>query len=1029
MRLNKTVPKITSDELVPLKIREFKRAVRVFLAQNDAAFPVGLLCDRNLQEEIEEDTGKDIEDVTEDEVFTFLQKEAVPKSLEALKEALEKIECQTTDATRDRTSCVRQFTAQFKEFAGLAQKVAERELLSTGLSQLVPPVTEKQAFINAKGTAEVRDHQRPANHTEVAAERVKGFQKTITKVYMRRLKSKSFFLRVNLERINLNVKSLDDLITLTRAIAKHEDAQGTIVDEAVTTTPNKTAATGTGETPTASVTDTGEKKRDGPKKKTPSDTGSSQGRWRNCRHCGGAHWDSDCPKHQEATDPKPEQKVYSRDNGSLRAKPTPKVQANTAQADEDEILTAQALINGKEYSVVVDTGAGKSFISSRTLHNLKEVDNVRTSPAPALNVVQADGSVTKCNERVTLTLTIPKLAKIPVRFEQAFYVIPGGTHKILLGCGALRSLGLLTDDQLSLTFTENEKTGEDPLPYPHEYLNNVSSADDAGFEGVDIPKSSGSAIFRQIVERYKAVFDPNLPEEGSRLEPMTIELTDETVPIHQRARPLNPTKREQVREEVEKLRKQGFVRDSQGPFSSPVVVVSGGHKGSKKIRLCVDYKALNAKTVGDKYPMPDVRRFVRNAAGSKYFATLDLRQGYYYQLRMDPTDIPKTAFVTPDDYAEFTRCPFGLRNAPARFQRAMDQAFRVVLHRGVAIYLDDIFVYGATKKEFAARLEATLKICADMGLRLKASKCTIGAREVEVVGYVINDKGMSLSHERIQGIDDLARPATKKKLERVLGSFNYVSKFVPDTSRLLRPLNELRQKDSDGVWQDKHQSAFDGFKAAVADHLTLSFPDLSKPWVLHTDASEAGYGGVLYQKAEAGWEIVSFFSGSFDKTQQKWSTYEQELWGIIACLTRPDMAPLFRIHEDLHVQTDHRNLIIYMFQKRDMNNKLLRWSLVLQDFSFTIDHIPGRQNVVADQLSRASCNTATITHDWPARILEAQKAAPAEERARWEQYDRLPDGLWTREGVPIVPQEAADGVGTAPSAANTSVPPPVQRGG
>ncbi len=110
--------------------------------------------------------------------------------------------------------------------------------------------------------------------------------------------------------------------------------------------------------------------------------------------------------------------------------------------------------------------------------------------------------------------------------------------------------------------------------------------------------------------------------------------------------------------------------------------------------------------------MPDIQQFVRNAAGARYFATLDLRQGYY-QLRMNPDDIKKTAFVTPDDYAEFSRCPFGLRNAPARFQRAMDKALASVLHQGVAIYLDDIFIYGMTEEEFAQRLEAVLKIAVD----------------------------------------------------------------------------------------------------------------------------------------------------------------------------------------------------------------------------------------------------------------------------------------------------------------------------
>ncbi len=150
----------------------------------------------------------------------------------------------------------------------------------------------------------------------------------------------------------------------------------------------------------------------------------------------------------------------------------------------------------------------------------------------------------------------------------------------------------------------------------------------------------------------------------------------------------------------------------------------------------------------------------------------------------------------------------------------------------------------------------------------------IGANEVEVVGYVCNKEGMSLSRTRIDSITALKRPKTKKELERLLGSFNYVAKFVPDSSRLLAPLNTLRRQDTQLIWGPEQQTTFTAFKEAVSEHLALAFPDLSKPWVLHTDASEAGYGGVLYQKTDEGWQIVSFFSGTFSKAQQKWSTYE-----------------------------------------------------------------------------------------------------------------------------------------------------------
>ncbi len=337
---------------------------------------------------------------------------------------------------------MRQFTAEFNEYASLALEVATKEMITAALSRFVPEVKEKQAYIDGDGAPQVRDSVRSANTSEIASARAAGFAKTISKIFMRRLKPKSFFKKIELERLNLGVKSLSDLIALCKVMAKEEDARGTQVDQdgtrnvAITTT---IPAARTASTPL--VVQSNEPKDKGKESNAQTSTvRAPTGRYRNCKHCGGEHWDSDCPTLTQ--DPEAKPKVYNRANGTLRAKPTPKVQANNAQEEEEEeILTTEAVVNGDKYSIIVDTGAGKSFISSRTLHTMKETDkSLKTAAAPTLKVVQADGSVTKCREKVLLTLTINKLAKTPVRFKQWFHVLTGTEHKLLLGCGALRSV-------------------------------------------------------------------------------------------------------------------------------------------------------------------------------------------------------------------------------------------------------------------------------------------------------------------------------------------------------------------------------------------------------------------------------------------------------------------------------------------------------------------------------------------------------------------------------------------------------------
>ncbi len=1017
MKLNVDVPQLDSDSLSPASIREFHRSLRVFAAQNES-FPLGLLLPPSFHREAEATSGKGLEELESEDVISFLKTLVVPKSLQSLAQKIDNLKCSTPSGNETRASCVRAFISDVCEYTELATEVATLEYAAPGLAAFLPSVEAQEAYIDEDGEPRIKTMKRTATTEELAAKRVAGFDKHAKKLFLRKLKPKSFSTRVELEAEILSIKTLANVMTLAQTMATHDDSQGGPVFTAPAQSNSSTTEDSTQSNSSSSSTSGGRQTQ-----RQPS---------RPCRHCGGPHWNNRCPtlttsQTNEPAAPQtantsaetPQRWASGRVTGTLRQAP-PKTEGNEASAVDaaaldEEVVVTEAVINTKKYSVIIDTGAGKSFMSSRVLHELQEEDkSVKTGTCPAVYVRQAGGSILKCTTTVTLSVVMNHITRMPVSLVQEFMVLPGGQRKILIGCGARRSLGLLDHEGLSLHFTNNQaEDNEKDTPFPHEYVDEANMAEDAsnkGIEAIQIPTSSISAQIQELCREFKEVFNPELPQEGSNLEPMTIELQDERHVVQQRPRPLNGNKRALVREEVARLREQGFMQNSKGPFSSPVVVVTGGHKGSTKIRLCVDYKALNAETIKDKYPMPDIRDFARRAAGAKYFATLDLRQGYY-QLRMDLTDIPKTAFVTPDDYGEFTRCPFGLTNAPARFQRAMNKAFHEVLHKGVEIYLDDIFVFANTEEEFLDRMRKVLRICQDTNLRLKASKCTVGASEVEVVGLVCNRDGVQLSTQRIQDLMEVPRPRNISELQSTLGSFNYVSKFVEDSSRILEPLNRLRRKDAQLVWDKAQEKAFTTFKSRVKEHVSLSYPNLDRKWVLHTDASQTGYGGVLYQQTAPGegqgWQIVSFFAGTFSKTQQKWSTYEQELWGILACLTRPDMAPLFRLHPDLHVDGPQKSDLL--FNKADANNKLLRWSQIMQDYQFTIDHIAGRYNAVADHLSRCSAaNCAVTTDDWRRDILEAQAAAPEEEQEEWvKEETREPDGVWSHEGTPIIPEGAA----------------------
>ncbi|KAG9393905.1 Retrotransposable element Tf2 155 kDa protein type 1 [Carpediemonas membranifera] len=309
-------------------------------------------------------------------------------------------------------------------------------------------------------------------------------------------------------------------------------------------------------------------------------------------------------------------------------------------------------------------------------------------------------------------------------------------------------------------------------------------------------------------------------------------------------------------------------------------------------------------------------------------------------------------------------------------------------------WVDDIMLYARDGDSFIDVVKHTLEICRQYNLRLKAPKCSLGTSETEVVGYVLNGEGMKLAEGRIKSILELPRPRTVKELERLLGSFNYVSKFVQDSSRLLKPISSMKQTSSERVWGDKQEQAFKEFKREVKKNLAYITPTSTR----RGD----------YRRTQATRDGEAYCYNNTVTTGK--STYEQELFAILACLTRRDFSPLFKLKgAPFLVQTDYRNLT-FLSRKRDINAKLLRWSLILQDYDFAIEHIPGRENVAADMLSRVVPCTALLSEveDFTQNIKEAQKRASAEELSEWTstaQTTRDPDGLYRYKGVPWVPKD------------------------
>ena len=500
---------------------------------------------------------------------------------------------------------------------------------------------------------------------------------------------------------------------------------------------------------------------------------------------------------------------------------------------------------------------------------------------------------------------------------------------------------------------------------------------------VDIPESSPiQKQLEELNEEYKDLFDERLPAEGSKLDPFPIPQKERTVVKH-KARFLNGAVREVVKAKVEEYLDQGVVKlASAESFASPIVVV----RKNGKLRVCVDYRELNKTVEPFEYPMPRTKEILQTAANKRFYAKMDLRDAYH-QMLVVSGDRFKTGWITPDYHVESNRLDFGHTDGPKWFQYAMEKAFKPLLDKQAGcIFIDDITVWGDTEGNFLANLREALNICRAYNLRLKASKCSWGTTSIEVVGYILDRQGRRFSERRLDAIRSMAQPTNMHELYVFLGAANTYRDFVKDYGKMVAPLQELLKKNREYNFTDEHVRAFEAIKSNMVSGIVLAEGTEPGELILRTDASAKGVGGLLVIKDETGEHPVCFFSKAFNTTQQAWSTYEQELYAILYCITSSSYAALLRSHT-FTIETDHKNLL-WLDTYARANRKLARWRMILMEYTFNIRHVEGKNNIIADVLSRAiQPDQAAINQVQPIDDSLLQEVKLSQQRYKTKEWD------------------------------------------
>ena len=418
-------------------------------------------------------------------------------------------------------------------------------------------------------------------------------------------------------------------------------------------------------------------------------------------------------------------------------------------------------------------------------------------------------------------------------------------------------------------------------------------------------------------------------------------------PICQRARPVPIHVQEKVRKELQGMLDANIIRPSTSEWSSPIVIVKKKDGG---IRLCVDFRAVNDVTWKDSFPLPRIDDLLERLHGAHLFSAMDLQKGFH-QIELDEESREKTAFAVPWGLFEYTVMPFGICNGPSVFQRMITLALGDRLGIDCLGYIDDLLAFSQDEMEMLAKLDGIFTRLRIAGLKVKPEKCFFGVKRVEFLGHEVSAAGIAPMDAKLDKIAAAPRPHDRRALRAFLGYINYYRDYIREFALLASPLYELLRKDISWCWADAHDVAFVAVKTAFRSAPILAHPSSAEHdvFVLDTDASHDGMGGVLSQIQNGRERPICFASRIFSKAERNYDVTRRELLAVVVFTNR---FRHFLYGRAFILRTDH-SALRWLFNTLELTAQSTRWILRLADFDMVIKHRPGELHANADGLSRA----------------------------------------------------------------------------
>ena len=449
---------------------------------------------------------------------------------------------------------------------------------------------------------------------------------------------------------------------------------------------------------------------------------------------------------------------------------------------------------------------------------------------------------------------------------------------------------------------------------------------------------------KQLILEYEHLF-PDIPSRTDKIY-HDVDIIDGSKPVKQHPYRMNPVKQQYLREEVQYLLDNDFIEPSQSEWSSPCILVP---KPDGTFRMCTDYRKVNSVTKTDTFPIPRIDDCIDNIGHAKYVTKFDLLKGFW-QIPMTDRAKEISAFVTPDGLFQYKVMPFGMKNSPATFQRLVNRLISNL--DGCKAYIDDAIIFSEEWQQHLQIIRTFFDRLSDAKLTVNLAKSEFCHANLTFLGHIVGQGQVKPVEAKVEAISDFPVPTGKRQLMRFLGMAGYYRKFCNNFSIIAEPLTNLLGKRVKYIWTDDCQKSFDKLKAILKSSPVLLAPSFDKEFKLAVDASDVGAGSVLLQEDDNGVDHpVCYFSKKFNKHQRNYSTIEKECLSLILALQHFEVYLASSV-APIVIFSDH-NPLTFIHKMKNKNQRLLRWSLMLQEHNLDIRHIKGKDNIIPDALSRA----------------------------------------------------------------------------